>query len=181
MAYGSEISDVPAGLIDMMRRSTIALTLAAADLTDYPLVAVNQAFCRLTGYPPDEMLGRNCRFLQPKGGAGPVRERIRRFLKNDRKKEERFVLYNERFDGSPFLNILYLSKIFLDSRPRFVLGSQFIAQSGIVGPSEYDEALREDVQSIGKLLKGTGWQMQESMDMLANTAALIAQHRSDAV
>jgi PAS domain S-box-containing protein len=31
---------------------------------DNPIVVVNDAFCRLTGYARSEVLGRNCRFLQ---------------------------------------------------------------------------------------------------------------------
>ncbi|MTI88512.1 MAG: PAS domain-containing protein [Balneolaceae bacterium] len=34
------------------------------DKKDNPIVYCNKAFCRMTGYPPSETLGRNCRFLQ---------------------------------------------------------------------------------------------------------------------
>jgi PAS domain S-box-containing protein len=33
-------------------------------LEDHPVVYVNEAFSIMTGYPPEEILGRNCRFLQ---------------------------------------------------------------------------------------------------------------------
>lgn len=33
-------------------------------LEDNPIVFANGAFCRLTGYSRDEVVGRNCRFLQ---------------------------------------------------------------------------------------------------------------------
>ena len=33
-------------------------------LPDNPIVFANEAFQKLTGYPRDELLGRNCRFLQ---------------------------------------------------------------------------------------------------------------------
>ena len=36
----------------------------AANSGDRPLVYANEAFLRLTGYPSDQVLGRNCRFLQ---------------------------------------------------------------------------------------------------------------------
>lgn len=33
-------------------------------LPDHPIVLVSDGFCRLTGYPRDQIVGRNCRFLQ---------------------------------------------------------------------------------------------------------------------
>ena len=40
------------------------ITIADPNLPDCPLMYVNEAFCRMTGYDQDEILGRNCRFLQ---------------------------------------------------------------------------------------------------------------------
>ncbi|HEY9806158.1 MAG TPA: GAF domain-containing protein, partial [Candidatus Obscuribacterales bacterium] len=31
---------------------------------DNPIIYVNSAFCRMTGYEPEEVIGKNCRFLQ---------------------------------------------------------------------------------------------------------------------
>ena len=48
------------------------ITIADPNLPDCPLMYVNEAFCRMTGYDQDEILGRNCRFLQgPETGPGP--------------------------------------------------------------------------------------------------------------
>jgi len=40
------------------------ITIVDARLPDTPLIYVNAGFERLTGYSADEVLGRNCRFLQ---------------------------------------------------------------------------------------------------------------------
>src|SRR5215203_4159735 len=40
------------------------ITIADARLPDRPLIYVNEGFERMTGYTADEVLGRNCRFLQ---------------------------------------------------------------------------------------------------------------------
>jgi PAS domain S-box-containing protein len=53
------------------RHSTASLTIADATRPDFPLVFANDAFCALTGYAPDEVTGRNCRFLQ-----GPETDRL---------------------------------------------------------------------------------------------------------
>lgn len=49
--------------------SPIASVISNPRLPDNPIIAVNSAFCSLTGYGPEDVLGRNCRFL-----AGPATE-----------------------------------------------------------------------------------------------------------
>ena len=48
----------------LIETSPIASVVSDPRLPDNPIVAVNQPFVELTGYPPEEILGRNCRFLQ---------------------------------------------------------------------------------------------------------------------
>ena len=43
-----------------------SFVMTDARLEDNPIVFVNNAFVRLTGYSREEILGRNCRFLQGK-------------------------------------------------------------------------------------------------------------------
>ncbi|KAK0358975.1 hypothetical protein LTR94_033141, partial [Friedmanniomyces endolithicus] len=47
-------------------------------LPDNPVVFANGAFCRLTGYERDEILGRNCRFLQGKDTDPETRRKLHR-------------------------------------------------------------------------------------------------------
>lgn len=153
------------------------MSLAAADQPDFPLVAFNRAFLDLAGYPAEAMLGKNCRFLQPKGGAGPVRDRIRTFLADAAQEDGRFVLANQSFDGSPFLNVLYLAKISNESGLRYVLGSQFPASGTGTLAEQYEAVLRKDIVSIGDLFAGSDWVLQGSIEAIANTVALVARHR----
>ena len=44
--------------------STNSIVIADPNQPDYPIVYVNPAFERTTGYVAEEVLGRNCRFLQ---------------------------------------------------------------------------------------------------------------------
>lgn len=92
-----------------MAASTDGLAIADASQPDMPLVWVNPAFERLTGYAADEVLGRNCRFLQADDtqqvGLALVRAAIE-------KRESCVVtLRNYRKDGSAFWNELSLSPI----------------------------------------------------------------------
>ena len=58
-------AELPEGLRSAFAESRISLSLADAKAEDMPLIAVNQPFCDMSGYGPDEVLDRNCRFLQP--------------------------------------------------------------------------------------------------------------------
>ncbi|CAO4167431.1 PAS domain S-box protein [Methylorubrum extorquens] len=76
---------------------------------DNPIAFVNDAFCRLTGYAREEILGRNCRFLQ-----GPLTdpadvEGIREAIAAPRPIE--LDIRNHKKDGTPFWNRLLLAPV----------------------------------------------------------------------
>src|SRR5918993_4722492 len=76
---------------------------------DDPIVYVNPAFERISGYPVDEVLGLNCRFLQGQDRDQPALDELRAALRDER--ESRVVLRNYRKDGTPFWNELYVSPV----------------------------------------------------------------------
>lgn len=85
------------------------IVIADARLPDMPLVYVNPAFEKVTGYPRTEVLGRNCRFLQGKDTDPGAIGEIRRALA-----ERRGVvveLLNYRRDGTPFWNRLTITPV----------------------------------------------------------------------
>ncbi len=87
--------------------NAIMITDVRAD--DKPIVYVNPAFERTTGYRADEVLGRNGRFLAGDNLAQPGLEEIRAALRGRR--EGYAVLRNYRKDGTPFWNELYLAPV----------------------------------------------------------------------
>jgi len=76
---------------------------------DNPVVFVNDAFCRLTGYARDEILGRNCRFLQGVGTDRAVVARIGAAVRAARPIE--IDVLNYRKDGEAFWNRLLLAPV----------------------------------------------------------------------
>jgi diguanylate cyclase (GGDEF)-like protein/PAS domain S-box-containing protein len=85
------------------------ITVSDARLPDMPLVFVNPGFERMTGYPAEECVGKNCRFLQ-----GDDREQAARAAINEvfRTNEPCLVtLRNYRKDGTLFYNELSLSPV----------------------------------------------------------------------
>jgi two-component system cell cycle response regulator len=92
-----------------MAASTDGLAIADAGQPDMPIIWVNPAFERLTGYEADEVVGRNCRFLQGEDTDQVGLALVRAALE---KREGCVVtLRNYRKDGSPFWNELSLSPI----------------------------------------------------------------------
>ncbi|MFD1634361.1 PAS domain-containing protein [Haloplanus ruber] len=97
---GDSVSD------PVRRRALDALPLGVVitdpTAADNPIVYANDAFYRLTGYGPDETLGRNCRFLQgPETDSDRVAE-LRAAV--DSEESASVVLRNYRRDGSVFWN-----------------------------------------------------------------------------
>jgi PAS domain S-box-containing protein len=85
------------------------ITVADPSLPDCPLVFINPAFTHLTGYPPEEVLGRNCRFLQ---GRGTEKESIRALrLAIAAGKPITLEFTNHRKDGRRFVNELRMAPV----------------------------------------------------------------------
>lgn len=76
---------------------------------DMPLVYANQAFIEMTGYTYDEIIGKNCRFLQGEKTDKAAIKRIDNAVKENNRITE--TLLNYRSDGSEFYNHLMLTPI----------------------------------------------------------------------
>jgi PAS domain S-box-containing protein len=92
-------------------------------LPDNPIVFANEAFQHLAGYSGDEIIGRNCRFLQ---GPDTDREAVSRIRAAVEAEASLNVeLLNYRKDGSRFWNALYLSPVKgADGEVQFFFASQ---------------------------------------------------------
>ena len=101
--------DVVTMFSQALEQTRMAIAISDAHEPDQPLVYVNQAFERLTGYSREESVGRNCRFLQGPDTDPAIVQRIREGLE----RREVFVveLKNYRKDGSEFWNTLHVGPI----------------------------------------------------------------------
>ena len=78
-------------------------------LPDNPVVFANDAFCRMTGYARQEIVGRNCRFLQGPDTDRDAVARVREAVATAEAIE--IDLRNYRKDGTPFWNRLLLAPV----------------------------------------------------------------------
>lgn len=90
---------------------------------DNPIVFVNDAFARLTGYTRSETLGQNCRFLQGPGTNTDDVARIRDAV--TRRVAIELDVLNYRKDGTSFWNRLLISPVFDEGVLTFFFASQF--------------------------------------------------------
>jgi PAS domain S-box-containing protein len=88
----------------------LAFTLTDPHQPDNPVIWVNPAFTRVTGYPAAEAVGRNCRFLQGDDADPGTVEQIRRAVANQQ--GVTVTVLNHRKDGTPFWNHLAISPVF---------------------------------------------------------------------
>jgi PAS domain S-box-containing protein len=89
-----------------VRATRMPIVISDPRQHDNPVVFANDAFCRLSGYARDEIIGRNCRLLQ-----GPETDpdtvcRIRAAVQAAERIE--IDIRNRRKDGEPFWNRLLL-------------------------------------------------------------------------
>ena len=74
-----------------------------------PIIYVNQAFEKFTGYSASEVQGKNCRFLQGEDRDQPNLDIIRNALKNE--KDCLVIMRNYRKDGTLFWNEVSISPV----------------------------------------------------------------------
>jgi PAS domain S-box-containing protein len=92
-----------------VRASRMPMVISDPHRPDNPIVYANHAFCTLSGYAPEEVIGRNCRFLQGPGTDPAVLARIRAAVAAGERLE--VELRNYRKDGTPFVNRLMMEPV----------------------------------------------------------------------
>jgi PAS domain S-box-containing protein len=130
-----------------VRATPMPMVVTNPRLPDNPMVFVNDAFCRLTGYPRAEILGRNCRFLQGADTDPAAIARIRAAVREVRPIE--IDVRNYRRDGAPFWNRLMLAPV-LDAEGAltFFFASQLdvtVERERLAGLESRNATLRAEV------------------------------------
>lgn len=92
-----------------MESTSCGISISDARKSDMPLIYVNRAFCEMSGYLEEEVVGKNCRFLQGENRDQNARYIIREAL--DSGNHCQVLIKNFRKDGTFFWNDLIISPI----------------------------------------------------------------------
>lgn len=144
----------------------VACAVSDPSLPDCPLVYVSKGFETLTGYKREFVVGRNCRFLQPKNKKendminGEERDRMRHFCTEAKHKQTATkgvivnLILNETPDGSKFWNVLRMSRLEIDGH-QYIFAIQttldfavdIMTTSGIEAVQRMRQKLREQFEN----------------------------------
>ncbi len=120
-----------------------------------PVISVNPAFERITGYAAADVLGRNCRFLQKDDREQKPLDKLRTAVQNNSACE--VLLRNYRRDGSLFWNELFIAPVF-DQEHRLI---EFI---GLVNDVTARQAYESELEQLARY---------DSLTQLANRTSLM--------
>ncbi len=125
-------------LAKALEATKCGVLLTNPNQTDNPIIYANPAFCDMTGYTFEDIVGINCRFLQGTDRKQPELIKIRSAIQNN--ESCTVVLRNYKKDGQLFFNELTLKPVFNDSGAlSFFVGIQKDVTADVLLKKQQDE------------------------------------------
>lgn len=103
------LDDPDYSLVKALQTAKQNFVISDPSIADNPIVFASQGFLTLTGYSMEEVLGRNCRFLQGPSTDAQAVEKIRDGIYKG--EDTTVVLLNYRKDGSTFWNQVFIAAL----------------------------------------------------------------------
>mmetsp|Transcript_21285 Transcript_21285/g.24195 ORF Transcript_21285/g.24195 Transcript_21285/m.24195 type:complete len:434 (-) Transcript_21285:4-1305(-) len=147
----TELSKSDYTLIGNLTSGQQNFVLSDPRLPDNPIVFASEGFYQLTGYTREQVLGRNCRFLQGPGTDPKAVDVIRTAVANGT--DASTCILNYKADGTPFWNQFFVAAL-RDSDNCIV---NYVGVQCVVDPDAGASALEDKVDSVLPLQeKGKG-------------------------
>lgn len=140
----------------MVNGSRVATVVTDPQQEDNPIIYSNQTFEQLTGYTQEEVIGRNCRFLQGEDTDQSVVQQIREAVANQHPLV--VTLKNYRKDGTSFWNRLQMEPVKVGNDVYFV-GTQTDVTNEVYQQlllNEKEEELNEQLLPIMPISSNIG-------------------------
>ncbi|WP_294392611.1 histidine kinase famiy protein [uncultured Sphingomonas sp.] len=153
--------------IEMTRMPMI---LTDPNKPDNPIVFANKAFLDLTGYEEDEVLGRNCRFLQ---GAQTDRNAVAEMRDTvEAKSSIALELLNYRRDGTPFWNAVFIGPVYNTDGDLLYF---FASQLDVTRRRNTEQSFRQaqKMESIGQLTAGLAHDFNNLLQVVNGNLELV--------
>ena len=146
-----------------VQMSRMPMCLTNPHRHDNPIVFCNQAFEQLTGYAQDEIIGRNCRFLQGRETDPHSVTEIHRAL--DAGEDVHIELVNYRKDGSQFWNALFISPV-VDTSGKLVY--HFASQLDVTRKREAEAVLQQSqrMETLGSMASSLAHEFNNLMTIV---------------
>jgi len=169
----SERGNVFFAAIEMTRMPII---LTDPNLPDNPIVFANRAFQDLTGYTEEEVLGRNCRFLQ---GANTDREAVAELREAIAENLAVSVeILNYKRDGTPFWNACFIAPVFdKDDKLLYFFASQLDVTRRRTSEQAFRQA--QKMESIGQLTAGLAHDFNNLLQVVSGNLELALSRTDD--
>nr|AML78196.1 putative LOV domain-containing protein [Lygodium japonicum] len=97
-------------LKDALHKSQFNFVITDPRLPDNPIIFASDGFLHMTGYSTDEVLGRNCRFLQGPGTDRRTVLEIRDAIREERSCQVAILNYTKQ--GKPFWNLFHMAPVY---------------------------------------------------------------------
>ncbi|MEM1116949.1 MAG: PAS domain-containing protein [Bacteroidota bacterium] len=141
-------------------------------LDDNPIVWVNDYFCEFTGYDRDEVLGRNCRFLQ-----GEDREQAERFALRDgvdNVYRTHVLIRNYKKSGELFYNDLYVSPVIENGEVIHFVGVQNDATARMQALLDVADAERQVLETAENERERFGMDLHDGLGQTLTGAVMLS-------
>jgi len=138
---------------------------------DNPIIFANRAFLAMTGYTPEELIGRNCRFLQGPDTDRETVAQVRAAIAE--KREFATEILNYRKNGSTFWNALFVSPVYkADGELVYYFGSQL----DVSRRRDAEEALgqAQKMEALGQLTGGIAHDFNNLLQVIVGYVDILA-------
>jgi len=147
---GVQLENSDFSLIASLTSGQQNFVLSDPRLPDNPIVYASEGFYQLTGYTREQVLGRNCRFLQGPGTDPRAVDVIRTAVANGT--DATACILNYKADGTPFWNQFFVAAL-RDSDNCIV---NYVGVQCAVDPEAGASALEDKVNSVLPLVDKEG-------------------------